>query len=195
IKVTDTDIVHTEQDELVIFQCGRFWLDRHIYFAYRYDYDFEQLFIYTVLYESNELHLSLNRNKLNHPINTFPPTQMYDLIDILLLNVHASSSSQFQQPVPFWTYKNITRLCIYLRSAFALSRSALDYLPHILTNNNKIYFLTLSRIQPELIDPQLLCILLIAHLVGEPVCRGRKGKKNKNNVSKSDSSGASSDEH
>jgi hypothetical protein len=34
-----------------------------------------------------------------------------------------------------------------------------------------------------------------AHLVGEPVCRGRKGKKNKNNVSKSDLSGSSSDEH
>ncbi len=34
-----------------------------------------------------------------------------------------------------------------------------------------------------------------AHLVGEPVCRGRKGKKNKNNVSKSDLSDSSSDEH
>lgn len=34
-----------------------------------------------------------------------------------------------------------------------------------------------------------------AHLVGEPVCRGRKGKKNKKNVSKSDLPDLSSDEH
>ncbi|CAF1202717.1 unnamed protein product, partial [Didymodactylos carnosus] len=164
IKITDTDIVYTEQHELVIFQRGQFWLDRHIYFAYRYDYDFEQLFIYTVPYESNELHLSLNRNKLNHPITIFPSKQTYDLVDILVLHVHAPLS-QIQQPVPFWTYKNTTELCIYIRSAFELNRSALDYLRHIFTNSNKIHFLrirffTLSRIQPELIDPQLLSILL-----------------------------------
>lgn len=34
-----------------------------------------------------------------------------------------------------------------------------------------------------------------AHLVGEPFYCGRKGKKNKNNVSKSDLSGSLSDEH
>ncbi|CAF4582106.1 unnamed protein product [Rotaria sp. Silwood2] len=35
-------------------------------------------------------------------------------------------------------------------------------------------------------------IMSFAYLVGEPVARGRKGKKNKNNISKSDSSSPSS---
>ena len=34
-----------------------------------------------------------------------------------------------------------------------------------------------------------------SHLAVEPVCRGRKGKKTKNNVSESEVSGTSSDEH
>ncbi len=34
-----------------------------------------------------------------------------------------------------------------------------------------------------------------AHLVSEPVCRGRKGEKNMNNIAKSDLSRSSSDEH
>ena len=34
----------------------------------------------------------------------------------------------------------------------------------------------------------------LSHLVGGPVCRGRKGTKKRINVSKSDLSGASSDE-
>ena len=34
-----------------------------------------------------------------------------------------------------------------------------------------------------------------ARIVGEPVCRGRKGKKKKNDVSISDLSGLSPDEH